>query len=298
MFETLIVRPIFNVLVLVLSYIPGHNLGLAIIIFTILVRILLWPLVKKQLHHTKAMRELAPDLKRIKKEAKGDRQLESKLTMELYKEREINPFSTIGIVLLQLPILIGLYIGLRRVIDDPQNLIKFAYEPVKQTAYLKDLANNINAFDATFFGVVDLTKAALTKGVYYIPALIIAIGSAAIQYFQSKQLTPTPADAKSVKQILKESSSGKQADQAEMNAAVSRITILLIPGMILLISLGLPSALPLYWLTSGLVAYLQQSRVLGQDATELVTATDAGDKVTITQPKKKPTAKSKKKKKR
>jgi YidC/Oxa1 family membrane protein insertase len=244
------------------------------------------------------MRELAPELKRIKKEAKGDRQLESKLTMELYKEREINPFATIGIVLLQLPILIGLYIGLRRVITDPQSLITYAYEPFKDTAYLKELSQNIKSFDATLFGVVDLSKAALSKGVYYVPALIIAVGSAVIQYFQSKQLTPDQGNAKSVREILKESSTGKQADQAEMNAAVSRVTIFMIPGMILLISLGLQSALPLYWLTSGLVAFFQQSRVLKQDATELVSSTDSGDKVTITQPKKKPAAKKSKKKKR
>src|SRR4051812_23177504 len=105
MFTTIIVQPIFNLLVLIYALIPGHNFGLAIIIFTIIVRLLMWPLVKKQLHHTKAIRGLQPELKKIKAATKGNRQEESRLTMELYKERQINPFSTIGIVLVQAPIL-------------------------------------------------------------------------------------------------------------------------------------------------------------------------------------------------
>src|SRR6266550_1734052 len=113
-FTTIIVQPIFNLLVFIYAILPGHNFGLAIIIFTVLIRILLWPLVKKQLNHAKAMRELQPEIKKIKAAAKGDRQRESQLTMELYKEREINPFASIGIILVQLPILLGLYIGIRK----------------------------------------------------------------------------------------------------------------------------------------------------------------------------------------
>ncbi len=90
MFTTIFVQPIFNLLVLIYALIPGHNFGLAIILFTILVRLLMWPLVKKQLHHARAIRRLQPELKKIKKAAKGDRQKESQLTMELYKERQIN----------------------------------------------------------------------------------------------------------------------------------------------------------------------------------------------------------------
>ncbi|HLB66303.1 MAG TPA: membrane protein insertase YidC [Candidatus Saccharimonadales bacterium] len=118
MFTTLITQPMFNLLVLIYAIIPGHNFGLAIIIFTIIIRILMWPLVKKQLHHAKAMRELQPELKRIKQSAKGNKQQESLLVMELYREKQINPFSSIGLVLLQIPIFIGLYSGLSRIIKD------------------------------------------------------------------------------------------------------------------------------------------------------------------------------------
>src|ERR1700744_3576800 len=113
MFTTLIVQPIFNLLVLVYAILPGHNFGLALIIFTVIVRMLLWPLVKRQLHQAKVMRTLQPEIRRIKKATKGDRSKESQMLMELYKERGINPIGTFPILIIQLIILIGLYSGLR-----------------------------------------------------------------------------------------------------------------------------------------------------------------------------------------
>src|SRR5689334_8965404 len=119
MFNTLIVQPITNLLVLIYAILTGHNFGVAIILFTILVRLLMWPLVKKQLHQAKAMRELQPEIKRIKQQTKGNRQKESMMLMELYKEKEISPFGSIGLVILQIPIFIGLYSGLRHIVTDP-----------------------------------------------------------------------------------------------------------------------------------------------------------------------------------
>ena len=107
MFTTLIVQPIFNLLVLIYALIPGHNFGISIIIFTIIIRLLLWPLVKKQLHQAKVMRQVQPQLKKIKADAKGDRQKESQMMMELYKEKGINPLGSIGILLVQLPIFLA-----------------------------------------------------------------------------------------------------------------------------------------------------------------------------------------------
>src|ERR1700755_2573397 len=109
MFTTLIVQPIFNLLVLIYALLPGHNFGVSIILFTIIIRLLMWPLVKKQLRQVKIQRQLQPEIKRIKAATKGDRRQESMLLMELYKERGVNPFAPIGLLLLQIPILIGLY---------------------------------------------------------------------------------------------------------------------------------------------------------------------------------------------
>lgn len=276
MFTTIIVQPIFNLLVIIYALLPKHNFGLAIIIFTIIVRLLMWPLVKKQLHHAKAMKELQPEIKKIKAQAKGDRQKESMMVMELYKERKINPFSTIGLLLLQLPIFIGLYSCLTKIVNDPHTLVTFSYSWVHDLPWIKTLATDITQFDNTLFGIVKLTEPALIKGGgIYIPALIIVVASAVSQYFQSKQLLPNDKDSRSLRKILKDAGSGKQAEQGEVNAAVGRSTRYFLPGLILFITIGLPAALPLYWLTTGVVAYIQQARVLNQDETELEAVADS-----------------------
>ncbi|MDB5164333.1 MAG: hypothetical protein JWS12_951 [Candidatus Saccharibacteria bacterium] len=271
MFTTLIVRPIFNLLVFIYAILPGHNFGLAIIVFTIVVRLLMWPLVKKQLHHAKAMRELQPELKRIKQASKGNKQQESMMIMELYKERQINPFSSLGIVLLQLPILIGLYAGLKKIVVDPEAILTFSYPFLRNLSWMKQLSSNIHLFDGTLFGVVNLTRAALGKnGSIYLPAMVIVLGSAAGQYFQTKQLMPNNKESKSLRNILKDAGKGRQADQGEVNAAVGRTTRYFIPAMIFLFTVNIASALPLYWLAGSIVAYIQQARVLNQDETEMV----------------------------
>src|SRR5471030_1376040 len=137
MFTTLIVQPIFNLLVLIYALLPGHNFGLSLIIFTIVIRLLLWPLIKKQLHQAKAMRKLQPEIKKVKQAAKGNRQKESQLLMELYKEKGINPLGTLPTLIVQLLILIGLYSGLRRVINDPHNLISFAYPALQHLSWMQ-----------------------------------------------------------------------------------------------------------------------------------------------------------------
>src|SRR5665213_3135593 len=184
MFTTLIVQPIFNLLVLIYALLPGHNFGLSLIIFTIIIRLLLWPLLKKQLHQAKAMRQLQPEIKKVKQAAKGDRAKESQMLMELYKERGINPFATFPTLIVQLIILIGLYSGLRRVISDPHNLVSFAYPGLQHLPWMQQLAHNIHRFDDTLFGVVNLGRSAIGPAGLYLPAMVIVLGSAVAQYFQ------------------------------------------------------------------------------------------------------------------
>jgi YidC/Oxa1 family membrane protein insertase len=274
MFNQFIVQPIFNLLAAIYALLPGHNLGMAIILFTILVRLLMWPLVKKQLHQVKLMRKVQPELKKIKKAAAGDKRKESMLMLELYKERGISPFGQIGVLLLQLPILFGLYLGLQRILKDPHEIVSFAYPFIQDMSWMKELAGNIHLFDATLFGVVDLTKSAFGPSGVYWPALLIVLGSAVAQFFQAKQLAPNDKDARGLRAILSEAKHGKQADQAELNAAMSRSTRYILPVLVFLFTIHVASALSLYWLVSGLVAFVQQSIVLREDATEMEAVAD------------------------
>lgn len=278
MFTTFIVQPIFNLLVFIYALLPGHNFGLALILFTIVIRLLLWPLVKKQLHHAKIMRKLQPELKRIKKAAKGNRQKESQMMMELYKERGINPFATFPILIVQFIILIGLYYGLLRVIQNPEAIVSFAYPFLQELSWMRQLGDNIKLFDDTLFGFIDLSRAALGKDGVYWPAMMLVIGSAVAQYYQAKQLMPDADDQRGLKAILKEAGAGKQADQSEVNAAVGRSMRYFIPVMIFVFTVGLASALSLYWFVGGLVAFIQQSIVLNRDEEEMEAIADKPSK--------------------
>ena len=274
MFTTIIVRPIFNLLVFIYAILPGHDFGLALIIFTIVIRLLMWPLVKKQLRQAKAMRELQPELKRIKKAAAGNKQKETQMTMELYKEREVSPFGSIGTLVIQIIILIGLYSGLRKLIYDPQQIVSFSYPFIQHLSWITHLSHNIHDFHDSFFGLIDLNRAALSKGSIYWPGMVIVAGSAVSQYFQSKQLMPSDPNARKLRDILKDAGKGNQADHSEVNAAVSRGTQYFLPVMIFIVTVGYPSALSLYWLLSGVVAFIQQSIVLREDVKELETSVD------------------------
>lgn len=258
MYNKLIVLPLFNILVIIYALVPGHDFGVAVILFTVLVRLALWPLVKKQLHQQKAMRELQPEISKIKKKAKGDKQKEAALLMELYKEREINPLGSIGLLIVQIPILLGLFSILRLIVQDGE-IVNQSYEFVKNVGYMKEVVANPALFDHTLLGVIDLAQ----------PSLFLA-GLAAIgQYLQTKQIAPQRKARRSLRAVLKDASEGKQVDPAEQTAAMTNSMTLFFPVLIFIISTNLQAALPLYWATSSFIALIQQKKVLNQDVEEM-----------------------------
>ncbi|MBI5357958.1 YidC/Oxa1 family membrane protein insertase [Candidatus Saccharibacteria bacterium] len=285
LFRTFIEQPVFNLLEVIYALVPGHDLGISIIIFTIIIRAAMWPLVKRQLHQTKAMRKLQPELKKIKKAAAGDRQKEARLQMELYKEHGVKPFATIGTLIIQLPIFIALYFSVRKIIETPEYLQTFAYEPVKNLSYIQDLASGAAQLEHMLFGVVDLSRKAIESGGVYVPALLIAIAAAVAQYYQSKLMLPDDKDAKKLSEIMKEAAAGNQADQSDVSAAVSRTMLYFLPFFTFIFAVSVPSALALYLLTTSLIGYAQQAYVLNQDKEEMH---DLGE-----EPDKKPTKKPK-----
>lgn len=274
-FDALIARPIFNLLIIIIALLPGHNLGVAIIIFTVIVRIVMYPLLKKQLHHAMAMKKLQPEMRRIKKEAAGDRQKESQLMMELYKEREVNPFSSFGIILVQLPILIGLYSAISKLIKDPNIILTYSYDWVLNLPYMQQLTTDVSKFDETLVGLVDLTRHAVGQGGIYWPAMLLVIASVVVQFYQSKQLMMQDKNARSLRQIFKDTAAGKEVDQSEVQAATGRFTLIFIPFMLFIVAINLPAALSLYWFIGGCVAILQQTRILRQDVAEMEAAVDS-----------------------
>jgi YidC/Oxa1 family membrane protein insertase len=122
--------PLYNALILLINYMPGWDAGLAVVLLIVIVRLILFPLSKATIKTQVEMRLIEPELKKIKEGTK-DKQEQSKKMMALYKEKGINPFAGIFLLLIQLPIIIALYQVFRSnlPIVDPTILYSFVHAP-------------------------------------------------------------------------------------------------------------------------------------------------------------------------
>ncbi len=291
--DFIIVRPIVNILFVIYNFVG--DFGLAIILFTIIVKFLMWPLVKRQLYQTKLMKKIQPELAEIKKNCKGNRQLESLQTMDLYKRYNVKPFRSFLTILIQLPIFIALYTAIRvMVMPTPtDNVALRAYEPVQkldriseiielQNPYVDKLAHPENIpegeenkyeFSPKLFGVVDLNASAsgilrgqISPSVTVV--LLFALSAAFLQYWASRQQMPSgkSSKSKSFRQLLKEASAGNgsEPDQSDINALATKQMAIIMPVMMLFIMFYLPGALVFYYLLSSAINVIQQRIVLSK----------------------------------
>jgi YidC/Oxa1 family membrane protein insertase len=269
MFETIVVKPIFNALMWLYSIIPGGDFGVAIILFTILIRIVIYPLVKSQLHQTKMMRKMQPELKKIKAAAAGNKQLEATQQMELYKKYGINPFRSILILIIQLPIFIGLYQVIQVITLHRDQVAHYAYGATENLPAVQKIIENPDNFNHTMLGFIDLTKTTFSSGGIDIALFALAIISAVTQYIMTKQTSPTGKSSKRFRDIMAETASGKETDPSEMSAAMMNNMMKIMPIMMFFIMVSLPGALALYYTVSNIVAVAQQHYLLNKDAEEL-----------------------------
>lgn len=285
--EVLIFQPIFNALIGIYSLIPGGDFGVALIIFTLIVRLALWPLVTRQLHQVKAMRKLQPELARIKKQSKGNRQLESMQMLELYKKHGVKPFRSILMLLIQIPIFLGIYQVIQIFTLHRDEIAKYTYDFLEGVGPIKALIEHPDQFNEKLFGIVDLTQHAIGSTGFNVFLIALALIAAGTQYIISKQMSPTTS-TKRLRDVMAEAAEGKQADQAELNTIMMGKMVKILPFFMLFIMLGLPGALALYYATSNIFAALQQAYLLRRDAKEMDEIADQPVKT----PGKKATAKA------
>lgn len=251
------------------AIVPGGDFGISIVIFTIIIRFLLWPLVKKQLHQTKAMRKMQPELQKLREKHKNNKQAQGLAMMELYKQHNISPFGSIGVLLIQLPILIGIYRVVQIFAMHRDELGKFTYGFMENIPVVKDLINNPDNFNQNFLGFIDLTQHAVSENGVVIGLLVLALLAAALQFLLSKQMSPNADSNKRLRDVLAEAGQGKEADQAEVNAIVMRKMMKFMPIMLFFVMINLPGALALYMATGNIVAYFQNKIILNQDKDEM-----------------------------
>jgi len=286
-FDILIVQPIFNLLIGLYSIIPGGDFGVSLIIFTVLVRFALYPLVKRQLHQTRMMRKLQPQLAEIKKKAKGNKQLEGMQMLELYKKNGVSPFRSILILLIQLPIFIALYHVIQIFTLHRDQVAKYTYDFMENIGPIKHLIEHPDQFNEKLLGFVDLTKSAFSNGSVDFVLIVLAVVAAGTQYIMSKQTMPQTESKKRLRDVMAEAAEGKTANQSEMNAIVMGKMVKVLPFFMFFIMVSVPGALALYYAVSNLVAVGQQSYLLRQDEEELEEIAEES-----VQPAKKATAKA------
>jgi YidC/Oxa1 family membrane protein insertase len=168
-FHALVYNPLYNGLVFLVDVVPAHDVGIAVILLTIAVRVILFPLSQRAIQTQAAMREVAPEIEKLKEKFKDKQEELARAIFALYREKKIRPFSSFFLILLQLPILFGLYWvfwrgGLPTV--DPSLL--YAFVPMPETVNMEFLGvlnmGERSAILAFFAGATQLVYARLSMG--------------------------------------------------------------------------------------------------------------------------------------
>ena len=217
-------KPLLNILAFFVSVIPGGDLGVAVIILTLLVKTALFPLSQRSIESQAKMNLLAPELKKIK-ESGLSKEEQAKKTFELYKTHKTNPFSGCLLVLIQIPIIFALYgVFLKGLSFDTNSLYSFIHTPA-----------NISM---NFLGLFNIGKTHI---------LVLAILAGVSQFFQAYYMPKPPV-------------SGDNSGSFQDNFAKSMNTQMkyVFPFVVAFIAYSLSGAVALYWITSNIFAVGQQ----------------------------------------
>ena len=251
-----LVDPIINVLVIFYHalewlHIP-YALGFAIVLLTVFVRLLMYPLTTKQLQMSKKMQELAPHMSKIKDKHKGDMRRQQEATMALYKEHNLNPAAGCLPGLVQIVVLIfGLYPALLKVL----------------TVSGKDIATTVNerlfspalhltsAWNTDFFGLELGKTPADLYAAFGIAMFAIPVITGGLQFIQSKMMLPAAS-----KKAVSVKDSKKPDDFATM---FQKQSLYILPFMIGFFSWYFSVGLSLYWNTFTIFGIIQQYKVAG-----------------------------------
>lgn len=226
-FHVILYQPLFNLFVGLYNILPGHDVGLVIVVITILLRLVVYPLTASSIKAQRSLQELQPKLEALKKQYAGDQQKIAQATMELYKSNKVNPLASCLPLLVQLPILIALYWVMRDGLAST-NLAQSLYSFVA----------NPGIINSTSFGFLNLSD----------PNIVLAVLAGLAQYLQAKTM--------SRQQPPKEAGAGGKDEN--MMAMMNKQMLYMMPAMTVLIGISLPAGLTLYWFWSTILMAAQQ----------------------------------------
>jgi len=236
-FSATIYQPLFNILIGIYNLIP--DLGISIILITVLIRLLLLPLSKKSIESQKQMQEIQPEIKKIQEKFKDNKKKQGEAMMNFYKEKKINPASGCLPLVIQLVILIALYRVFLSVID---------YDSA--TTLLYSFVTNPMEIKNISMGFLDITAAGKVN-------LPLALITAALQYWQGKMMmNRTNKDKPEDKDQKKEPAFGE---------IMQKQMLYMGPILTLVIGLSFPAGLLLYWFVTTLFMVSQQYWILNKE---------------------------------
>ena len=227
LFHTVVYVPLYNALIALYSFGGWVDMGIAVIILTILVRLLLAPLSLKASRAQRVMRAVEPELKKIREEYKDDKETQGRKMLELYKEKKINPFSGILTLFIQLPVILGLYFvflkgGLPEVNSDL--LYSFVHAPIA-------------AVQTTFLGTVDMLG----------QSIFLAILAGVTQHIYARYSFPKPKET-----------TGERTFQEDFARSMRVQVLFVLPFMIVIFGYITSAAVALYWVTSNVCSIVQE----------------------------------------
>jgi len=227
-FNTVFYEPMYNGLILLLDVLPFSDLGLAVIGFTIIVKLILLPLSKKALETQIQLKKIEPEITKIREQYKKDPQTQGAKMMEIYKTNSINPFSGFFLILVQLPIIFALYYIFLRgglPVVNMDILYSFVKAPVE--------------ISMDFFGLVNLTE----------KSLVLAILAGLTQFLQIRASMPPTPEKKKL---------GERTFKDDMARSLSLQMKYVMPVVIGVFAYGLASVVALYWTTSNVFGLGQE----------------------------------------
>lgn len=240
-YNDLIYRPLFNVLIFLYNVIPGHDIGIAIIILTILVRLALYKVNGKAIKSQRELQEIQPEIREIQQKYKDNKEKQAQELMAVYQRHKINPFSGCLPLLIQFPIIIALYNVFLNGFRDES--LKLLYPFITNPGHLNAMS---------FGGVVDLSH----------PNVYLALIAGVLQYYQTKGLMDVAK--KKQEEVVKRGDEEKTPEEKmqEFSQALTQNMMYMMPVVTFLFGLSLPSGLALYWAVTTLFAIVQQYLII------------------------------------
>lgn len=251
-YNIVLYQPLFNILVVLYLFLPGHDLGLAVIGLTLLIKLLLYPSSKKSFQYQMRMAELAPKIKELQTKYKDNKVEQSKATFDLYKQEKVSPASGCLPLILQLPILIALYQVFSRGLKT-ENLQQFLYHFVPFFGPIQTISLGMFDLARPFFVTVG------GQAQYYWPALVLALVAGFLQWLQMKSAMPPMGSGKPAgdnKVAIKEQKPG-----GDFGANMQKQMAYMFPAFTVLIVLQFGSVIGVYFLASSVFSILEQKYI-------------------------------------